>query len=117
MKRFLPAFFVLTLSQFFTPSAFAQSSACRQTDLGCIPDDPIGFVQKFYSIGVGFIGMIALIFLIIGGYHVLTSEGDPEKLRTGKSYIFYSLAGLLLAVFGFVFFEAVAGVLKVPGFS
>ena len=31
------------------------------TDFGCFPNDPVGFVQKFYSVGLGFVAGIALI--------------------------------------------------------
>lgn len=87
------------------------------TDFGCIPQDPVHFVQRFYGIGLGFIGFVAFLFLIIGGYHLLTSQGDPEKVATGKSYIYYSIAGVLLAVFGFVFVQVIAGnILRIPGF-
>lgn len=88
------------------------------TDFGCIPDDPVGFVQKFYGIGLGFIGMVALIFIIIGGYNIMTSQGDPTKLATGKSFITYSIVGVLLAIFGFVFIQIITGdILRIPGFN
>ncbi len=87
------------------------------TDLGCVPTDPIGFVERFYGIGVGMIGMVALLFMIIGGYYVITSRGNIEQLQKGKSYIFYSIAGMFLAVFGFLFIQVVAGdILRIPGF-
>ncbi len=89
-----------------------------ETDFGCLPNDPIGFVQKFYGWGLALLTFVALIFMIIGGYYLLTSRGDFEKLRKGKSFIFYSIAGLLLAIFGFVFIEIITGdILKIPGFS
>lgn len=86
------------------------------TDLGCLPTDPIGFIQKFYGIGLGLIGMVGILFLIYGGYHILTSGGNPDQLQKGKEYIYYSIAGILLAVFGFVFIEFIAGAIGVPGF-
>ncbi len=88
------------------------------TDFGCIPNDPIGFVSKFYGIGLGLIGLVGLSFLIIGGYHILMSQGNPEQLNVGKSYITYAIIGILLAIFGFVFIQVIAGdILKIPGFS
>lgn len=88
------------------------------TDLGCLPNDPVGFVQKFYGIGLSLIGMVALLFLIYGGYQIMTSGGNPDKLQKGKEYIYYSIAGILLAIFGFVFVEFIAGqILRIPGFS
>lgn len=88
------------------------------TDFGCVPDDPVGFVQRFYGIGLGLIGLVGLLFLIIGAYHILTSRGDPMQLEKGRSYILYSIIGILLASFGFVFMQIIAGdILKIPGFT
>lgn len=88
------------------------------TDLGCIPSDPILFVEKFYSIGLWLIGFVGVLFMIIGGYLVMTSRGDVSQLQKGKSYIIYAILGLILAIFGFVFIEILAGqVLVIPGFG
>ena len=88
------------------------------TDFGCFPNDPIGFSQKFYGYGLGFIAGLSLLVLILGGYRVLTSQGDPTRVNEGKSYIFYAISGLLLAIFGFVFIEViVVDILHVPGFK
>src|SRR3989344_3719661 len=88
------------------------------TDLGCLPSDPVGFIQKFYAWGLSLIGLVGLLFLIYGGYHVLTSGGNPEKLQKGKEYIVYAIIGLLLAFLGFVFIQFIAGgVLRIPGFE
>jgi hypothetical protein len=89
-----------------------------QTDFGCFPNDPIGFVQKFYGIGIGFVAGIALLSLIWGGYTILSSKGDPQRVNIGKSYIFYAICGLLLAIFGYVFIQVVVvDILHVPGFK
>ncbi|HUQ85654.1 MAG TPA: hypothetical protein VM077_04980 [Candidatus Limnocylindrales bacterium] len=88
------------------------------TDFGCFKNDPVGFVQQFYSIGLAFVAGIALIALIIGGYTLMVSQGDQQKVRAGKAWIYSAIAGLLLAIFGFVLIQAVAGdILKIPGFS
>ncbi len=88
------------------------------TDLGCLPNSPVGFVTQFYGWGLGIIGLVGLLFLVIGGYFIMTSRGDPSQLKKGKSYITYAIIGILLAIFGFVFISVIAGnVLKIPGFS
>lgn len=89
-----------------------------QTDLGCIPTDPIPFVAKFYSIGLGLIGGISLLFIIYGGYIILMSQGNPTEVAKGKGFIGYAIAGLLLAIFGYVFIQIViVDVLHIPGFQ
>ncbi len=88
------------------------------TDLGCFPNDPVGFAQQFYGVGLGFIAGVALLALIWGGYSIMTSRGDPYRVNIGKSYIYYAIAGLLLAIFGYVFIQTVVvDILHVPGFS
>ncbi|MEK7186611.1 MAG: hypothetical protein AAB675_04620 [Patescibacteria group bacterium] len=102
-------------------ASVVSSASCPDgvvTDLGCIPHDPFQFVSKFYSIGLGLIGGVAVLFIIYGGFLILTSEGDPGQLNKGKSYIYYAIAGLLLAIFGFIFVEVIAvDILRIPGFQ
>jgi len=89
-----------------------------KTEIGCIPKDPVGFAGEYYTYGLGLIGGVSLLFIIIGGYLLLTSQGNPARLQNGKTYIFYALFGLLLAIFGFVFIEVIAvDILRIPGFS
>jgi hypothetical protein len=83
----------------------------------CIPTDAPGFASMIYSIGLGLIGFVAVIFLMIGGYYLMASKGNVEYVQRGKSYIFYSIAGLLLAILGFLLIEITTGVLQIPGFS
>lgn len=73
----------------------------------CVPQDPGGFVKTIYSIGVGLIGGVAVLFIMYGGYLVSTSQGNPSQLNKGRSYITYAIIGLVLAVFGFVFLQFV----------
>lgn len=88
------------------------------TDFGCFPNDPVGFAQRFYGIGLAFIGGLSLLVLMYGGYAIMTSKGDPRRLNIGKSYIIYAVGGLLLAIFGYVFIEVVlVDILRIPGFA
>ncbi len=88
------------------------------TDFGCMKNDPVGFVQQFYGIALPFVAGVALIALMIGGYTLMVSQGDQQRVRAGKAWIFYAIAGLLLAIFGYVLIQALAGdILKIPGFS
>ena len=122
--------FFATLALFFFVSAGSlplvyaatQVSPCpldqTMTEVGCLPTDPIAFVSSFYTIGLSLIGGVALIFMIIGAYTILTSRGSPNQVNIGKSYIFYAILGLLLAIFGYLFIEVgLVDILHIPGFS
>ena len=100
------------------PMLVAAAATCTVTDIGCIPNDPVQLASKLYAIGLGLIGGVAMLFIIYGGYTILTSQGDFAQLEKGKSYIYYAIAGLLLAIFGFVFVQVVAvNILHIPGFQ
>ncbi len=129
MKRFgsvLLFCLLLVFSSFFAKPVFA-SDPCQDlpngvsqtsTDFGCIPNDPALFVGRFYGIGLGVIGGVAVLLIIYGGYTILTSSGNPASLAKGKSYIMYAIIGLLLAIFGFVFVQVVVvDILHIPGFG
>ena len=88
------------------------------TDFGCIPTDPVGFVSKFYLIGLSLIGGIGALAIMYGGYTLLMSQGNPTQIMKGKRYIFAAITGILLAVFGYVFIKfSLVDLLHIPGFG
>ena len=88
------------------------------TDLGCVPLDPANFTSRLYAIGLGLIGGAALLSIMYGGYLVMSSRGDRDKLMKGRSYIFSAIAGMVLAIVGFALYQIIAvQVIKIPGFN
>ena len=88
------------------------------TDFGCIPNDPIGFVHKFYGIGLSLISGVAVLGIMYGGYLILTAQANPLRVERGKGYVLYSIIGLLLAIFAVVFVQFIAvNLLHIPGFG
>ncbi|MBI2021429.1 hypothetical protein HYS93_00930 [Candidatus Daviesbacteria bacterium] len=127
MNKFLLKYlkFVIILVIFLTPQSILAESpspnpspTCAPTELGCIPQDPFGFTSTIYGIGLGFIGTVALFFIIYGGYLILTSKGDSTQLARGRSYIISAIIGIIMAVSGFAIYRIVAvDVVKLPGFK
>src|SRR4051812_5183160 len=88
-----------------------------ETDFGCIPGDPAGFTSRIYAIGLGLVGGAALLSIMYGGYLVMASRGNRDQLVRGRSYIFSAIAGMVLAILGFVLYQIIAvDVVKIPGF-
>jgi hypothetical protein len=62
----------------------------------------IGGVSKLIGnmlvIAYWFVGVLSVIFLIVGGIMYATSFGQPDRLRTAKNAITWSVAGLLIAM-------------------
>lgn len=47
---------------------------------------------------VGFVAIGVLVMLVIGGYKLLTSGGDPKGVEGGKNVITYAIMGLVIAL-------------------
>jgi len=69
-----------------------------------------------YSTGIG--GVIAFILIIIGGFQIILSAGNPDRIKAGKEMITSAIAGLLLIIFA-VFILRLIGydILKIPEFG
>lgn len=66
---------------------------CASTG-GCI--DPNTMVTNAIQWVIGIAGIVAAIFVIIGGISYMTSQGDPSKLQKAKSTVLYALIGLAI---------------------
>lgn len=122
IKRIFIFLLYFISTAFIPPLAVAATTECpidkTMTEVGCLSKDPIQFIGSFYIIGLGLIGGVSLLFIIIGGYTIMTSRGNANQVGVGKSYIFYAIAGLLLAIFGYLFIEVLLiDILHIPGFS
>jgi type IV secretory pathway VirB2 component (pilin) len=40
--------------------------------------------------------IICVIFMIVGGYQMITSSGDPQKFDTGKRTLLFAAIGLII---------------------
>jgi hypothetical protein len=87
------------------------------TDIGCIPNTPAGFTQKFFNAGMGMIGGFALLGMIYGTILIITSRGDSVQVKRGKKIFTSSILGMALVVFSVFFVKLIAvNILHLPGF-
>lgn len=88
------------------------------TAIGCIPINDtnalIGFILS-WAIGIG--GGIAFLLIVFAAFQIMTSSGNPDRLKAGQELMTSAIAGLLLLIFS-VFVLRIIGVdiLKLPGF-
>ncbi len=86
------------------------------TPFGCIETDPQAFVAKILKIAISIAGGIAFLMIIYGGFMIMISSGNPEKLTSGKEIITSAIAGLLLIVFSVVILRIIGyDILGIPG--
>ena len=89
------------------------------TALGCLPTNkPADFVNWLLKFSIGIGGSIAFLLIIFGGFQIILSSGNPEKIKAGKEMITAAIGGLLLIIFS-VFILRLIGydILKIPGFK
>ena len=96
------------------------------TMLGCISSgagfaSPTGaptFVQVLLNVLFSLAGGLAFLYLMYGGYIILTSQADPERLNYGRRLIYGAIAGLIITISSVFIVNFVgSGVLKIPGFT
>jgi hypothetical protein len=90
-----------------------------QTAIGPIdPRNLQGFIQQLLNLALGVAGGIAFLLMLFGAFRIMTSSGDPEKMKSGSELITSALTGLLFIIFS-VFLLKLIGVdiLQIPGFG
>lgn len=95
------------------------SGEAINTAIGCIPVGDtnlfIGFILR-WAIGVG--GGIAFLLVLYAGFMIMSSSGNPDRLKAGQELMTSAIAGIIMLIFS-VFILQVIGVdiLKIPGFG
>lgn len=100
---------IFSLFVLLTPAlAFAQTK--------CPPQQPTELFNPLQGIGICglvpfiswlvgvlsfFIGLIAVVAIVLAGYQMVTGGGDPEKLQAAKQRIFYAIAGLVITLLAY----------------
>lgn len=88
------------------------------TAIGCIDTKPDLFIKKFITFGAGLAGGIAFLLILFGGFQVMTSTGNPEKLNAGKELVVSAITGLLLVIFSIFLLKIIGyNILGIPGFG
>lgn len=63
---------------------------------GTSQGDLIGAVRTIINILLMLAGLVAAIYLIIGGISYITSRGDEDKAEEAKNTILYAVIGLIV---------------------
>ncbi|OGH47791.1 MAG: hypothetical protein A3A51_03725 [Candidatus Levybacteria bacterium RIFCSPLOWO2_01_FULL_39_10] len=108
------------LSRPCNDSNWSDQEGCQkiETAIGPISTDPNDFVRWILGFVLGISGGILILLLIVNGYKLMTSQGDPEKTKDARDGIIAAIAGLLLVIFSIVLLQLITvNVLGLPGFG
>lgn len=87
------------------------------TAIGCIPISSGNvFVEWLFPKLLGIMGGIAFLLMLYGGFLVITSGGNQEKLKAGQETITSAVAGLVFAIFSLFLLQLIGiDILHIPG--
>jgi uncharacterized membrane protein len=85
--------------------------------VGCIPianqNDLLVFILP-WALGVA--GGTAFILIIVAGFLIMTSSGNPLRAKAGKELLTAAIAGLLMIIFSVYILELIGvRILNIPG--
>jgi hypothetical protein len=110
--------------EFIAPCAEGALNAdgiCEKVSTGLGIDinvSPEGFVKSFFGILLSISGGIALLLIIISGYKLIASRGNPERVTEAKDRFTSAIIGLLFIVFSLVILQIIGvDILHMPGLS
>ena len=77
----------------------------------CLPLKPPGVDKEYNSLGelIGdflqiallIVGMVAVVFIVVGGYRYIMAGGDEEAVGSAKKTITSSVIGLIIVLFSY----------------
>ena len=73
--------------------------------------EPADMVKNMISWAIGIAGVVAVIFIVIGGISYVTSTGDPSKIQKAKQTITYALIGLAIVGLAEIIIAVVSSIL------
>lgn len=90
------------------------------TDANCgVKIDFNGNPQAFWQIGLGIAdilltvaGIVAVIFIIYGGFQYITSQGEPDGTKRAKDTVVNALVGLVIVILSSAIVNFVGGKLS-----
>ena len=104
---------VLTAVLALTPVLFAQAAYVIPNATGGLPNDTnvSNFIIKIINVALGVAGLVAVLFLIIGGFRYITSAGNEETAEQAKKIITNAIIGIVVIILSFVIVRVISNAL------
>lgn len=100
LSLFLFSFFFIPIHANAEPSIlFGKLPDCFTTGETCTICEAIGMIIYFAGVILKFVGILALLLFIWGGFSLIISAGNEEAIKKGKGILVGTIIGVLI-VFG-----------------
>jgi glucose uptake protein GlcU len=72
--------------------------------------------QEIIGILLGIVGLISVLFIIIGGFRYITSAGNEEQAEAGKKTLQNAIIGLVVVILCYVIVNVIINMLTGNGY-
>ncbi|MBQ2695572.1 hypothetical protein IJG04_02990 [Candidatus Saccharibacteria bacterium] len=80
------------------PDSVKAANGCPNTsEVAELPN----VVRNILNAIIGVMGLVAVVFVVVGGIHYITSTGDATKVKKARDTILYSVIGLVICALAF----------------
>jgi Zn-dependent protease with chaperone function len=104
-KKLLIGFFCLTIFSLLLPTlVLAQSEivnglqVINKAEIGLTRADPRETAVKIINVALGFLGIIAVIIVLYGGFMWMTAGGNEERITKAKQILTAGVIGLVIII-------------------
>lgn len=77
-------------------ATYAQGIPDIGSEIGLGSADPMTIVINIIQLALGFAALIALVFIILGGFQWMLSAGNDEKIARAKKTISAAIIGIVI---------------------
>jgi|SRR3989344_4104104 len=103
---------VVTSLLALAPVAFAQFQNPNPGGTNLPGDTSIsGLIMRIINIALGVAGLVAVLFLIIGGFRYITAAGNEETAEQAKKIIINAIIGVVVIILSFVIVRVISNAL------
>ncbi len=85
---------VLAQSSDLTSDPFGVNAVGRETNLN--GGDPRSTAGRIINVALGFLGIISVVIVLMGGFKYMVSGGSTEKTDEARKYIISGIIGLAI---------------------
>lgn len=88
------------------------------TALGSIDvGSPTNFIANAFAILLSIAGAVAITIIILSGYRIMISQGNPEQLKGAREALTSAIIGLLFMIFSVAILQIIGvNILHIPSF-
>lgn len=103
-KMLKKVFFCLTILSLLTPVVVSAQNdilglnVINNANIGLQASDPRAVAARIINVALGFLGIIAVVIVLYGGFMWMTAAGNEERISKAKQILTAGVIGLVIIV-------------------